>query len=133
MTAPTLRKFETAQPWVLYEYGLTHDKWWPPLTSTRILGRARIACECMVCGDRTVLSLRIPRVGPIPDRGHHPARNAYLAAHAHPDRGHPASWAKPLANLAAHPGGLDLDLLAMRLDAELNDALHVDPDDEVTP
>lgn len=37
--------------------------------------------------------------------------------------GHPMSWAKPLRNPAAHPSGrLDLDLLAMRLEADLRAA-----------
>lgn len=113
--------YETVQPWVMYHYGRTHDRWWPVWNSTRVLGRACIVAECAVCGDRTPLWFRIPRLGPVPDAGRHPARVRYLAEHAHPDRGSPMSWAKPLANLAAHPGGLNLDALAMRLEADINE------------
>jgi hypothetical protein len=111
--------YETAQPWVIYHYGRTHDAWWPFWSSTRVLGRACVEAECAVCGDRTPLWFRIPRFGEIVDRGHHPKRVAYLAEHAHPDRPHPMAWAKPLLNWEAHQGGVNLDLLAMRLQADL--------------
>jgi hypothetical protein len=119
----TVTRYETTQPWVTYTYGLTHDRWWPLWNSTRVLGRCRIACTCMVCGDRTVLCLRIPRFGEIPEpaNGRHPAREKYLADHRHPDRGHPMSWALPMLNPAAHPSGLDLDLLGARLEADINE------------
>ena len=116
-----METYETTQPWVIYRYGLTHDKWWPFWNSTRVLGRARMILECCVCGDRTVVSLRIPRFGTVPDKGHHPKRTAYLEAHAHPDRGAPMSWAKPLTNLAVFEGGLPHDALAMRLEADMNE------------
>lgn len=117
----TRSTFETTQPWVCYHYGLTHDRWWPLWTSTRVLGRARISMECAVCGKREIASLRIPRWGKVPEpvSGRHPVRERFLAEHAHPDRGAPMSWAKPLLNPAAHPGGISLDALAMRLDADL--------------
>jgi hypothetical protein len=38
------------------------------------------------------------------------------------------SWAKPLANPAAHPGGLNLDLLGARLEADINEELDRDGD-----
>lgn len=71
-------------------------------SSTRVLGRAKIECECMVCGHREVLSLRIPRFGPVPEpaSGRHPARERFLADHAHPGRGAVMSWAKPMRNMA---------------------------------
>lgn len=117
-----LSTFDTDQPWVLYHYGLTHDRFWPPWNSTRVLGKAKILCECMVCGARQAVTMRIPRFGsvPEPESGKHELRERFLAEHAHPDRGHPMSWAKPLANIAAHTKGLDLDLLAMRLEADIN-------------
>jgi hypothetical protein len=113
--------FETSQPWVIYTYGLTHDRWWPLWTSTRVLGRARIRMECAVCGRCEIASLRIPRWGKVPEpvSGRHPARERFLESHAHPDRGAPMSWARPLLNPDAHCGGIDLDALAMRLDADL--------------
>lgn len=46
-------------------------------------------------------------------------RIKFLLAHLHRDQPHPMAWAKPLLNPAAHPGGIDLDLLAMRLEADL--------------
>ena len=119
-----METFESSQPWVCYYYGRTHDRWWPLWNSTRLLGRACIIAECCVCGDRTPLWLRIPRWGsvPVPAGGRHAARARYLALHAHPDRGHPISWARPLRNLAVFDRGLDLDLLAARLEADLNGA-----------
>jgi hypothetical protein len=120
----SMSTYETTQPWVLYHYGLTHDRWWPFWTSTRVLGRARIAMQCMVCGGREVARFRIPRFGPVPEPegGRHALREAFLTEHAHPDRGAPMSWAVPLANLAAHPDGLHLDALAMRLEADINES-----------
>ena len=114
---------EADQPWVIYVYGRTHDKWWPFWNSTRVLGIARIGLECMVCGTREVVTLRMPRFGavPEPEGGRHEERLRFLAAHAHPDRGAPMSWAQPLRNLNAHQGGLNLDALAMRLEADLNE------------
>jgi hypothetical protein len=113
--------YETTQPWICYTYGLTHDRWWPLWNSTRVLGRARIIMECAVCGHREIASLPIPRFGQVhkPATGRHPQRERFLAEHAHPDRGAPMSWAKPMLNPAAHPGGIDLDALAMRLEADL--------------
>lgn len=113
--------YEIDQPWVVYHYGRTHDLWWPFWSSTRVLGRACIVAQCAVCGDRTPLWIRIPRFGTVESEGNAPIRNRYLAAHAHPDRGAPMSWKLPLLNPAAHPGGLNLDGLAMRLEADINE------------
>jgi hypothetical protein len=109
--------YDTDQPWVVYHY-LTTDR------RTRITGRSRIACECAVCGTREVLTIRIPRVGPItgPKAGKHPERIRFLLAHIHKDRPHPMAWARPLLNPAAHTSGLDLNLLTMRLEADLRAA-----------
>ena len=108
-----METFEVSQPWVIYRYGRTHDGWWPLWSSTRVLGRARIDVECSICGDRTVLSIRMPRFGPVPvhpgdPQGRHPARVAYLDAHVHKDRQHPLTWERPLANPAALQGKTDL-------------------------
>jgi len=117
------RTYEMSQPWVVFEWGRTHDGWWPIWTSTRVLGRARIGMECAVCGAHEVVSLRIPRFGPVPEppAGRHHERQRFLDEHAHPDRGAPMSWARPLLNISAHPLGLDLDALAMRLEADINE------------
>ncbi len=99
-----LTTYETTQPWVVYRY-LTHDGCWPPWSSTRFLGRSRVECECAICGDRRVLSLRIPRFGPVPEPegGRHPQRVRFLSEHLHPDRRRsPLTWTKPLLNAAAH-------------------------------
>lgn len=123
MSADQHETYETTQPWVTYTYGLTHDRWWPFWTSTRVLGRARIRLTCCVCGLVEVVSLRMPRFGPVPEpaSGRHPERERFLAEHAHPDRGHPMSWKLPLRNFAVFDGGLPLDLLAMRLEGDLNE------------
>lgn len=99
----TYETYETGQPWVIYRYGRTHDGWWPPFSSTRVMGRAKIDVECAICGNRSVLSFRIPRFGSIPvnsddSQGRHPARVAYLKEHEHPDRKNPLTWARPLRN-----------------------------------
>lgn len=113
---------EATQPWVIYTYGRTHDLWWPLWSSTRVLGRARIGLDCCVCGHTVVVSMRIPRFGPvpIPESGRHAIREQFLAEHAHPDRGHPMSWARPMRNMNVFDNGLPLDLLAMRLEADIN-------------
>lgn len=125
-TVSGMETFETTQPWVVYRYGLTHDRWWPFWNSTRFLGHARIGMECAVCGENRVAKLRIPRFGEVPEpaSGRHPAREAFLREHRHPDRGHPMSWKRPLLNMAAHREGLDLDLLAMRLDGDIQDGFR---------
>jgi hypothetical protein len=115
----TMSKYEENQPWVVYHYGLTHDKWWPFWNSTRILGRGRIVMQCAVCGAEEIVSLKMPRFGPVPDQGKHPARVRFLLEHAHPDRGAPMSWVRPLLNPAAMPDGIDLSALAMRLEADM--------------
>lgn len=107
--------YETTAPWVTWLW-LSSDR------ETRITGRSLLQLTCAVCGKRETVRIRIPRVGPVPEPidGIHPARKAAIARHAHPERGHPMSWAKPLLNPAAHTGGVELDLLAMRLDADVN-------------
>jgi hypothetical protein len=74
--------------------------------------------------------LRIPRFGevPEPEGGKHPARTTYLEAHAHPDRGHPFSWARPLRNMNVFNtyGGMDVDLFAARLEADINESPDTD-------
>lgn len=118
-----MQRAEQAMPWVIYTYGRTHDEWWPFWNSTRILGRASIQMSCMVCGDVTVAWYKIPRIGPVPEPegGKHPVRVKYLAEHVHLDRGHPLSWARPLENMNVYRDGLDLDLLAMRIEGDIND------------
>ena len=114
--------YETSQPWVVYTWGRTHDEWWPFWNSTRVLGRSRIGLTCCVCGHKEVTNFRIPRWGKVPEpvSGRHPEREQFLREHAHPDRGHPISWALPMLNMAVHEGGLNLDLFAARLEADLN-------------
>ena len=115
---------ETTQPWVIYTYGRTQDGWWPLWSSTRVLGRARIGLECCVCGHTEVVTIRIPRFGEVPEppSGRHSAREMFLDAHAHPDRGHPMSWARPMRNMNVFgPGGFSLDMLGMRIDADMRD------------
>lgn len=108
--------YETTAPWVTWLW-LSTDR------ETRITGRSRMQLTCAVCGKQEIVRIRIPRIGPVPapPNGIHPERTAAIQRHAHPDRGHPMSWAKPLLNWDAHPGGLSTDLLAMRLQADINE------------
>lgn len=114
-----LSTYEGNQPWVVYHYGATHDGWWPFWNSTRVLGRGRITMECAVCGVVETATIKMPRFGKVtpPASGRHPTREKFLAAHQHHDRGAPMSWAKPLLNIDAHGGLVDLDALRTRLEA----------------
>jgi hypothetical protein len=115
-TDSTLREtYETDAPWVTWTW-LSTDR------ETRFTGRMRMRLTCCVCGKREVIRPRIPRFGPVPEPpgGVHPERVAAKERHAHPDRGHPMSWALPLRNPLGQSGGLNLDLMAMRLEADLN-------------
>lgn len=114
-----MRNSDTEMPWIVYLYGRTVDDFWPPWRSTRILGCAAIECECAVCGAREVVAGPIPRFGPVnPEGRQHPDRIRFKLAHLHRDRGPQMTWARPLLNPMA-AGGLDLDALAMRLEADL--------------
>ncbi len=94
--------FETRQPWVVYTY-LHTDRW------TRIFGRTEIAAQCCICGVREVLKIKMPRFGPIVDRGPHPKRVAFLAEHVHRlQQTAPETWKLPLRNPDAHGDTLDI-------------------------
>lgn len=112
-------RYDTDQPWICWWY-LSSDR------ETRFTGRSRVLMECCVCGERETLRIKIPRFGPVPvpKGGKHIERLRFMLAHLHPDRGHPFSWAKPLRNTAAHQGGIDVGLLAMRLEADLAAAVR---------
>lgn len=117
--------FDTDMPWIVYHYGRTVDGWWPLWRSVRVLGRAAIECECAVCGERHIIAAPLPRFGPVnPNGREHPERTRFKLDHLHRDRPHPMAWKRPLLNPAAHRGGLDLGLLAMRLEADLREADH---------
>lgn len=114
---------DTERPWVCWHFGRTNDSLWPPWRSTRLLGHVAVEMECAVCGHREVMAARIRRFGhPNPTGREHPIRTQFKLDHLHRDRGSPMSWAKPLLNPAAHKGGIDLDALAMRLEADLREA-----------
>jgi hypothetical protein len=104
--------YDTDLPWVCWWF-LSTDR------ETRFTGRCRVLMECAVCGERRRFRFPIPRFGPIPDRGEHPVRTRFKLAHLHRDKPNPMAWARPLLNPAAHRKGIDLDLLAMRLEADL--------------
>jgi hypothetical protein len=98
----SLQTYEITQPWVVYRYIV-------PDWLTRITGQTRIGAECCICGVETVLRLRIPRWGPVVDRGPHPARVAFLAAHLHRlQASAPETWVRPLRNPDAHGDTLDI-------------------------
>lgn len=119
---------ETTQSWCVYTYGATTDRWWPLWRSTRVLGYAKIRMECCVCGRFEWARLRMPRFGPVPKpkSGRHVRREQFLADHTHPDRGHPMSWARPLRNMGVFGGAFSPDLLAMRLQADINERRNDD-------
>jgi len=107
-------RYDTDQPWICWQF-LSTDR------RTRITGRSVILMDCCICGESKKVSIRLPRFGPVPvpPGGRHAERIRFMLAHLHPDKPHPMAWAKPLRNLAAHPGGINLGLLAMRLEADL--------------
>ena len=113
--------YDTDQPWICWRF-LTTDRWWPFWRSNRVLGRVRVEMTCAVCGHSKVASGQIPRFGEVkpPPGGKHPARLRFMLDHLHKDASrHPMAWVQPLLNPAAHKGGIDLDTLAMRLEADL--------------
>jgi hypothetical protein len=98
----SLETYEASQPWVVYTY--LRANWW-----TRIFGRTEIAAECCICGTREVLSIKMPRFGPVIDRGRHPLRVAFLAPHVHKfQQKAPETWVRPLRNPEAHDDTLDI-------------------------
>lgn len=121
MSREWMERAERDAPWIIYRYGRTHDRFWPPWSSSRVLGYAKVGCLCMICGEERVVKAKLPRFGPVNPAGdYHPERIRYLLDHLHPDRPPPMAWAKPLYNLNAHPGGkVDLEALALRLEADL--------------
>ena len=112
-------RYDTDQPWICWRFLNTDAR-------TRITGRSVVLMDCCVCGRREKLRIKIPRFGPvpIPPGGRHAERLRFMLDHLHPDKGHPMSWAKPLRNPFGQKGGLDLNLLAMRLEADLNEAMR---------
>jgi hypothetical protein len=125
----TQSHYDTDQPWICWHFGLTSDTLWPPWRSTRLLGHMKVVMECAVCGDRQLLTIPMPRFGEVkvPAGGKHPERLRYMLDHLHRDRPSPMAWAKPLLNLAAHRKGIDLNALAMRLEADLAAAEETKP------
>jgi hypothetical protein len=120
-----LHTYEIDQPWVTYLY-LTTDR------RTRITGRSRIECECLVCGRAQTISIRIPRFGPVPEGGgepdgKHPARKQFLFDHRHPDKPDPADWAKPLGNMAAWPNGIPMGLFERVVEVARMEAAEQEP------
>lgn len=69
---------ETAAPWITYHYR-TSDRW------TRITGRSMILARCSYCYAEKLITLRIPRFGPVPSPagGRHPERIAWVEEHGH--------------------------------------------------
>lgn len=117
--------YEIGQPWVTYHY--PHDD----QQATRRGLFALVNMRCLVCGGTEEWKVRWGQQRKIKHdhRGYAMERVKFLADHAHPDRGHPMSWALPLANVAAHENGLDVGLLAMRVEADL---LRAATDDDST-
>ena len=108
-----LETYEVGSPWITYHY-LTTDR------QTRITGRSKILLACAICGHEETLTLRIPRVGPVPapKGGRHEKRVEFVRAHQHTaeQRRDRTTWVKPLRNMA----GLDPEVMA----AILQDAVR---------
>lgn len=114
----TYEAYDTRQPWICWRF-LTTDQ------RTRITGRSKVLMDCCVCGQKRKVTIRIPRFGPVPDNGRHPERLRFMLDHLHADRPHPMMWAKPLRNPAVFGReGVDLDLLAMRLESDLRESMR---------
>jgi hypothetical protein len=100
-----LETYEVGSPWITYHY-LTTDR------QTRITGRSQILLACAICGHEELLTLRIPRIGPVPTPkgGRHEKRVEFVRAHQHTadERRDRRTWAKPLRNAV----GLDLNTVA---------------------
>lgn len=107
--------YEVGQPWVTYHY--PYDDRQATLRGLFAL----VEMSCLVCGGTEEWKVRWGQQRKIKHdhRGYAMERVKFLADHAHPDRGHPMSWAKPLGNVAAHEHGLDAGMLAMRIEADL--------------
>ncbi len=116
-----LETYEVGSPWITYRY-LTTDR------QTRITGRSKILLACAICGHEETLTLRIPRVGPvpIPKGGRHEKRVEFVRAHQHTaaERRDRTRWAKPLRNAA----GLDLGMMAEIAQEVIRRAVEGDTD-----
>lgn len=115
---PGAERYDTDQPWICWTFLSTDQR-------TRVTGRSTILMDCCVCGERERVRIRIPRFGavPPPPGGRHAERLRFMLDHLHPEKGSPMSWARPLRNFAVFGReGIDLDLLAMRLEADLREA-----------
>lgn len=111
-----MERFETDAPWLTFRFRWT-DMW------TRILGRSGVEYECLICGGRERITIRVPRLGPVPEPegGVHPLRREIKTKHAHPGvRGNPLRWALPLGNPAALQGREAdmLDVIRERVEPE---------------
>jgi hypothetical protein len=115
---PSEKRYDTDQPWIVWRF-LSTDR------ETRVTGRSRVEMQCAVCGHKEVLRIKIPRFGPvpIPKGGKHAKRLRFMLDHLHRDKPHPMAWALPLLNPFGQKEGLDVELLAMRLEADLNEAM----------
>lgn len=126
-SATPYETYEVEQPWVIYTY---------PYTDAECDRRgllAHVVMECIVCGDTEDWTVKAGEEPKPQVNGYAAERVDFLLTHRHPDRGSPMSWARPLRNVAAHPGGMDVDALAMRLEADINEAQDSAGSPEVHP
>lgn len=111
-----LETYEVGSPWITYHY-LTTDR------QVRITGRSKILLACAICGHEETVTLRIPRVGPVPTPvgGRHEKRVEFVRAHQHTadQRRDRMTWAKPLRNMA----GLDPDVMVAILEDTVRQAV----------
>lgn len=114
----------TDTPWVCVTYTMTDDE-------SDAVGYTRCVFDCCVCGETKDVQIPWPpkddpiwkNLGPKGIPGAYNERVLFQLEHMHPDShgsGAVLTWAKPLRNLAALPGGkLDLKELEQRLRTEM--------------
>lgn len=121
MSDNRLETFEVGSPWITYHYRTTDRQ-------TRITGRSKILLACAICGVEELLTLRIPRAGPVPapQGGRHPERVRFVRDHQHTaeERTDRTRWVKPLRNVA----GLDLGAGAAIVENTIRNPDHHEPE-----
>lgn len=117
--------YQVDQPWVCITYLMTDAE------ADANQGESRAQFDCCICGEKEVVNFILPGADDPcwktvdPEKGlpeAHRLLTRFKLAHLHPDRkGQPMMmWAKPLRNLAALGGVIDLEQLKARLEQDLS-------------
>ena len=84
---PTYRSCDPRRGWIVYHEPV-HSRWHRCPTTT-------VTVECRICGKTAAFGLPVWRERLLPI-GEHPGPRDFLAAHRHPDKGHPRTWHRPV-------------------------------------